>query len=86
MDYQMVMQMIATVGFPCAVCLILLWYIFKSGETHKSEVKTLTRTYEENVQQLMEKHEKECRELSEALNNNTVVMSQILEHIRKEKL
>lgn len=80
-----ILSVISTVGFPIGVCVLLLWYIFRMLESHKAEVKSLTKTYEAQVQSLIEKHEAECRELSEALNNNTVVMSQILEHIRKEK-
>lgn len=83
MDVQTVLSIISTVGFPIATCLILMWYIFKASETHKSEVKNLTTTYEKQVTELIAKHQQEIKEMTTALNNNTVVMNQILEHMRK---
>lgn len=83
-ELQAVLDTIGTVGFPIAVCLILMWYIFKTTESHKAEVKNLTTTYEKQVQELIDKHQQECTELSNALNNNTIVMKQILERMRKE--
>lgn len=79
-----IVNLISTIGFPIAICLILMWYIFKTQEAHKVEVSNLTEVYESQVQTLVEKHQAECTQLSTALNNNTIVMKQILEHIRKE--
>lgn len=76
-------NMIATLGFPIVLCLILLWYIIRLDNLHKDEVDELTRTYQAQVQELIDKHHSECQQLSNALNNNTTVMKQILEHMRK---
>lgn len=62
MDMQVVTQLISSVGFPIAVCLICFWYINKQEERHKEETA----------------------KLSEAINNNTNVMRELLNKMEKE--
>lgn len=40
---------ISTVGFPIAICLILLWYIYKLSEMHKVETKEFTEALNKNT-------------------------------------
>lgn len=54
-----VINIITSVGFPIAVCLICFWYINKMNEQHKAEVSNL----------------------SDALNNNTIVMQKIYDRL-----
>lgn len=86
MDITSFFEVFASVGFPVAVCGVLLWLIYDSNKMHKAEVKNLTATYEKQVMELIEKHQAECKQLSDALNNNTIVMTQILEHMRKDNM
>lgn len=58
-NIDIALNAITTVGFPIAMCCILLWYIYKSQKNHKEEVTHLT----------------------EAIQNNTVVMEKILTKI-----
>ena len=64
MDIASISQLISTIGFPIAVCLICFWYINKMQETHKSET----------------------HELSEALNNNTIVMQKLVDKLDGKEL
>lgn len=45
---------ISTVGFPIAVCLILLWYINKMTEAHKNEMDSMTSALNQNTVVLAE--------------------------------
>lgn len=58
-NIDIVLNAITMVGFPIVMCVILLWYIYKSQKNHKEEVTRLT----------------------EAIQNNTVVMEKILTKI-----
>ena len=58
-NIDIVLNAIATVGFPIVMCGLLLLYIYKSQKNHKEEVTHLT----------------------EAIQNNTVVMEKILTKI-----
>ena len=40
---------ISTVGFPIAICLILLWYVYKLSEMHKEETKEFTEALNKNT-------------------------------------
>lgn len=58
MDVQAITNIITTVGFPIAVCLILFWYINKIQEQHKAETDKLAEALNNNtlvMQQLVDK-------------------------------
>ena len=58
MGVDEVMNIITTVGFPIAVCLICFWYINKMQEQHKAETDKLAEALNNNtlvMQQLVDK-------------------------------
>lgn len=53
-----VMQMISTVGFPIAMCLVLAWYIYTKDKTHKEEINKLSDAVNKqtlSIQRLVER-------------------------------
>lgn len=58
-----ILQAISTVGFPIALTLILLWYIYDSSNKHKEEID----------------------KMSEALNNNTLALTKLLDRMEGDK-
>lgn len=58
-----ILQAINTVGFPIALTLILLWYIYDSSNKHKEEID----------------------KMSEALNNNTLALTKLLDRMERDK-
>lgn len=44
-----VMQVTSTVGFPIAICLILLWFIKDILEKHKDETNKFTESLNNNT-------------------------------------
>ena len=59
MDFGSITQVISSLGFPIAVCLICFWYINKREEQNKAEID----------------------KLSEAVNNNTLVMQKLVDRL-----
>ena len=57
-------SVISTVGFPIAICLILLWYINKMTEEHKNEMDSMTAALNQNTVVLAE-----LKELIRGLKN-----------------
>ena len=49
MDFSGVAQVISTLGFPIAVCLICFWYINKREEQHREEVNKLSEAVHNNT-------------------------------------
>lgn len=63
MDFQAIIQSIATVGFPIIMCLILMWYIKDTTEKHKDETISFTKALNKNtlvLQKLCDKLGVEC--------------------------
>lgn len=58
-----ILEAISTVGFPIALTLILLWYIYDSSNKHKEEID----------------------KMSEALNNNTLALTKLLDRMERDK-
>lgn len=58
MDVSNVVQIISTVGFPIAMCLLFFWYINKNDEKHDEEVNKLSEAIHNNtlvMQKLIDK-------------------------------
>lgn len=53
-----VMQMISTVGFPIAMCLVLAWYIYIKDKTNREEIDKLSDVVNKqtlSIQRLVER-------------------------------
>lgn len=57
---------IANLGFPIAICIALLWYIYREANAQREFIKEM------NAQ-----HDKETKEYTEALNNNTMAIQRL---------
>lgn len=55
MDYEQIVTLVQTVGFPIVMCGALFWYMITQRTAHKAEVEKMT----------------------DALNNNTVVLQKL---------
>lgn len=67
-----IVQLISTVGFPIVACLLLGWY-----------VKYQTDNYRSEVQDIQKEHREEVQKMTEAINNNTVALTQLCEKIKE---
>ena len=54
-----IVQIVAQLGFPIAMCLLMFWYVTKKDEAHKEEIT----------------------KMSEAVNNNTLVMQKLIDKL-----
>lgn len=44
-----VITLITTVGFPAAMCILLMWYVYKMQEQHTKEIKDLKNALDKNT-------------------------------------
>jgi len=63
---DVVVQAIATFGFPIVMCLIMAWYVKYTTDKHREEVKAIN-----------EQHKSEISEVTTALNNNTLALQKL---------
>lgn len=65
-----ILDLISNVGFPIAVCLCSFYYINKTGEQYRNDVKEIS-----------DKHTAESKEFAEALNRNTAAIDRLAEKL-----
>lgn len=68
---QTFLQAISTVGFPIACCIAMAVF-----------VKYITDKNRDEVAKLNEDHKKELSEVTQALNNNTLALQSLTDHLR----
>ncbi len=67
-----VLQVVSTLGFPIAMCLILAWY-----------VKTRDDAHTEQINRISEMHREEAKAMTEALQNNTLTIQKLVDVLTK---
>ena len=58
MDISSVVQIVSTLGFPIAMCLLFFWYINKLQEQHREEMAKMAEAINNNtlvMQKLVDK-------------------------------
>lgn len=73
MNYQEVIQLITTVGFPIVMCGCMGWFVVDQTNRHREEISKLN-----------EQHTDEMSTVIEAINNNTLALKELSEKLRKE--
>ena len=49
MDYNTILQMVSTIGFPIAMCIYLLFYIKSFDEKYCEQLNNMARAIENNT-------------------------------------
>ena len=65
-------QVVSTLGFPIACCIACGWY-----------VKYITDKNREQLDKIMEQHQSEMKEVTQALNNNTLAITKLTDYMEK---
>lgn len=58
MEADAVVQLIGSLGFPIAMCILIFWYLMKETENHKEEVTMLKDVIAKNTEALIELKDK----------------------------
>ena len=64
-------SLIAQLGFPIVICLLMMWYINKSNDKHMDQIVDITN-----------QHREEMKEVTTALNNNTLALQKLTDYIK----
>jgi hypothetical protein len=70
MDMNLIAQLIASLGFPIVMCIILIVFVKYVIDNHRNERKELTERYAVLIE-----------ELTEVVSNNTTMISKINDKI-----
>lgn len=72
MNYGEIAQLITTLGFPIVMCGAMAYY-----------VKYITDKHREETSELNEKHSEELKQITDALNNNTLALQHLCDTLKK---
>lgn len=67
-----ILQAITTVGFPIVMCGAMAWYVKYTTDKHREE-----------MEKLHDQHNQEMKEVTEAINNNTIAFTKLCEKLDK---
>ena len=73
MDVNAILQAVGTLGFPIVCAIAMAWY-----------VKYTTDRNREDIDKLNEQHQQEMKEVTTALNNNTLALQKLSDVIGNE--
>jgi hypothetical protein len=73
MDVNAILQAVGTLGFPIVCAVAMAWY-----------VKYTTDRNREDIDKLNEQHQQEMKEVTTALNNNTLALQKLSDVIGNE--
>lgn len=66
MDVNVILQAVGALGFPIVCAVAMAWY-----------VKYITDRNREDIEKLNEQHQQEMKEVTTALNNNTIALQKL---------
>lgn len=70
MDVNEILQVVSTLGFPIVCAVAMAWY-----------VKYMTDRNREEIDKLNTQHQQEMKEVTTALNNNTLALQKLTDVI-----
>lgn len=73
MDANMIITAIGSLGFPIVACCAMAYFFAKVNENYRTDIKDMNTS-----------HKEEIGKLTEAINNNTVVINRLIDKLDKE--
>ena len=71
---QEILTAIGTVGFPIVACCAIAWFFNKVNENYRNDIKELSAA-----------HKEEAKAMTEAINQNTLVIQKLCDYLTKER-
>lgn len=70
MDFESIVSLISTIGFPIVCCLMMGWYVKYISDANRAEIDKIN-----------ERHRAEMTEVTTAINNNTIALTKLCERL-----
>lgn len=72
MDANTLITMIGSLGFPIVACLGMAWFFAKVNENYRNDIKEMNAS-----------HKSEMDKMTEAINNNTLVIQKLIDKMEE---
>lgn len=84
MEFDIV-SFIKDFGFPIACCVALFIMLMKQNKAHSEEVEALRTAIYELKSSFAESSASQSKELTQAINNNTLALQKLLDKLENDK-
>ena len=73
MEFNSVVTAIGSLGFPIVACCAMAYFFAKVNDNYRNDIKELQKG-----------HKEEMQAMTEAINNNTLVIQKLLDKMEKD--
>lgn len=73
MDANVIITMIGSLGFPIVACIFIAIFFSRTQDSYRADIKEMQMT-----------HKTETDKMTEAINNNNLLLQRILDRLDKE--
>lgn len=73
MDANVIITMVGSLGFPIVACIFMAIFFNKVNENYRQDIKELSTN-----------HRNEMDKVTEAINNNTIVVQKLIDKLDKD--
>lgn len=77
MDWDSIVTLISTVGFPILACIVMAWYVKDNTDKQRQETKELNAQHTSEMLAFKD-------EMKEALNNNTLALQKLCDKLDRK--
>ena len=78
---NLIISVIQQLGFPVAVAILAFWYIKYREDKNDEKMEHLRESYEQEQRETRQLHKDETMKLTEAINNNTLIITKLYERL-----
>ena len=78
---NLIISVIQQLGFPVAVAILAFWYIKYREDKNDEKMERLRESYEQEQRETRQIHKDETMKLTEAINNNTLIITKLYERL-----
>lgn len=82
---QLIIQGIQQLGFPIAVAILAFWYIKYREDKNDQRLYDLKNSYENEQRETRALHREETAKLTEAINNNSMIITKLYERLADDE-
>lgn len=70
-------QIVSTVGFPIAMCVVMGFFIKYTTDTHREDLRQQQETHKEDLRIMQENHKETATRLANSIDENTIVLEEL---------
>lgn len=74
MDANTLITMIGSLGFPIVACVAMGWFFARVNDNYRNDIKELQST-----------HREEVKAMTDAINNNTLVIQKLIDEMEAKE-